>query len=302
MKSFVIVATKGRAKETYTLLDYLAQQNYPIEKIIIVGSEPNDVENLEKHSLAKSNNAIILLSNKAGLTIQRNVGLNALDDLVAELNVYEWFVTFFDDDFRPDDDWIINAAKAFELHSDWVGLTGLVVADGVNSDGITEEESKDYLKQHMGQNLSESNLEKKYGLYGCNMAFRGNVAYQLRFDENLPFYGWQEDVDFGSRAAKLGKLYKTNRCVGVHMGSSSGRTSGIRFGYSQIANPLYLVKKGTMQRKFAFKLIFRNLLSNIIRAATFNQTKDYKGRLYGNWLACKDLILSRCHPLKVLGF
>ena len=300
MKSFVIIATKGRAKETYMLLDYLARQDYPLEKIIVVGSEAKDVEHLDKHALAKSNHVVIQLSNKAGLTIQRNVGLNALTHFTTGLSPQDWFVTFFDDDFRPADAWIKNAAKAFELHTHWVGLGGWVVADGINSDGISEEQAKLYLQQYTGQSYRVSNSEKKYGLYGCNMAYRGNVASQQRFDEDLPFYGWQEDIDYGARATRLGKLYNTNQCIGVHMGVSSGRTSGVRFGYSQISNPIYLIKKGTMNRQFAFKLMARNIASNLIRTASFNQSKDYKGRLYGNWLACRDLALSRCHPLKVL--
>ncbi len=300
MKAFIVIATKGRANETYTLLDYLARQSYPIEKIIIVGSEPKDIENLENHHLEKSNNVIVHLSTKVGLTIQRNVGLNALNAFTTGLNTHEWFVTFFDDDFRPADDWIKNAAKVYESHSDLVGLGGWVVADGVSTGSISEEQAKVYLQQHTGQSDHLSNSESPCGLYGCNMSFRGNVGSEVRFDENLPLYGWQEDIDYSTIAAKFGKLIYTNQCIGVHIGASSGRTSGVRFGYSQIANPLYLVKKGTMSSKFAFNLMSRNLASNIRRTATFNQTKDYKGRLYGNWVAFKDLIQSELHPLRML--
>lgn len=302
MKAFVIVATKGRAKETYTLLDYLAKQTYPIEKIIVVGSEPIDVVGLESHPLTQSGNVLIELSTKAGSTIQRNVGLNKLTPFGASLNAEEWFVAFFDDDFRPAVNWLESSSYVFSQQSDWVGLGGWVLADGINGLYISEENALNYLNgvippaQHawFGEQLEVE------GLYGCNMAYRGNVASTLRFDENLPLYGWQEDVDYGGMAIKFGKLFYTNQCVGVHLGVKGGRTSGIRFGYSQIANPIYLAKKGTMNKSYAKTILLNNVVSNIFHTITFDQTKDYKGRLYGNFLAVCHLLTAQLHPTKIL--
>lgn len=303
MKAFIIVATKGRAKETYTLLDYLARQTHPIEKILIIGSEAKDIENLKDHSLAKENIALIQTSNKAGSCLQRNMGLNTLSTLTNQLSPTSWFVTFFDDDYRPSEAWLENAANSFIADSSLVGLSGWTMGDGVNTPtGITEKVAQlclngsiPPLKQPWFGEYKEID-----SLYGCNMAYRGNAASTLRFDENLPLYGWQEDIDFSAGANKLGKLIYTNQCKGIHLGVSSGRTSGIRFGYSQIANPIYLINKGTMTYKFAWSLWQRNLASNIFRTITMNRTKDYKGRLYGNFLALRDLVLRRCHPMRVL--
>jgi GT2 family glycosyltransferase len=303
LKAFIIVATKGRAKETCTLLDYLARQTYPIEKIIIVGSEAKDVENLENHPLAKDNVALIHTSNKPGLTIQRNVGLNALTPFTSHLDPTTWFVTFFDDDFRPADNWLENAADLLLSDSTLVGLSGWALGDGINlPNGISEDIAQQCLNGTLPpfQAAWFGKQKEVESLYGCNMAYRGNAASKLHFDENLPLYGWQEDIDFSSSARKFGKLIYNDKCKGVHLGVSSGRTSGVRFGYSQIANPLYLIKKGNMTYKFAWRLWRRNLASNLIRTITMNQTKDYKGRLYGNFLAFRDLLLCRCHPLRVL--
>ena len=38
---------------------------------------------------------------------------------------------------------------------------------------------------------------------------------------------------------------RANVLRGVHLGNKRGRVSGLRFGYSQIANPIYLLQKGT---------------------------------------------------------
>ncbi|AZO77314.1 hypothetical protein B5U98_17255 [Bosea sp. Tri-39] len=41
---------------------------------------------------------------------------------------------------------------------------------------------------------------------------------------------------------------------GVHRAVKRGRTSGLRVGYSQIANTVYLARKGTMRRLRALRL------------------------------------------------
>ena len=68
MKAFVVIATKGRSKETYVLLDYLQRQSQSAAHIIIVGSEQKDVDGLDVHPLMTDGQGTILLS-RAGLTI-----------------------------------------------------------------------------------------------------------------------------------------------------------------------------------------------------------------------------------------
>lgn len=303
MKAFVVIATKGRAKETFTLLDYLSKQTYPIEKVIVVGSEPNDVAGLESHTSTQSGNVMIFESDKAGLTIQRNYGLNKLLPHVESLNHNDWFVTFFDDDFRPAYNWLENAQKSFIENPKVVGLSGWVLADGIKTLGISEEEAQRILSSdtHLSRTPWFGNRKEVEGLYGCNMTFRGCVAFTQRFDENLPFYGWQEDVDYGGNALKFGKLLYVKECRGVHLGVTGGRTSGLRFGYSQIANPTYLAKKGTMNKKYASRIILRNVASNIFHTITFDTKKDYKGRLQGNIKAAFDLLSGKCHPANILN-
>src|SRR6202040_3955084 len=96
-----------------------------------------------------------------------------------------------------------------------------------------------------------------YGTYGCNMAFRLKpiVSHNVVFDDNLPLYGWQEDIDFSRRVLPYGRIVRSKSLRGVHLGIKLGRTSGVRFGYSQIANPIYLTRKGTMSRKHARTII-----------------------------------------------
>ncbi len=87
---------------------------------------------------------------------------------------------------------------------------------------------------------------------------------------------------------------------GVHLGIKSGRTSGVRFGYSQIANPIYLIRKGTMSWQHAKMLMWRNLAANLIRSFHPEPWIDRKGRLKGNMLALVDMAIGRISPHRIL--
>ena len=101
--------------------------------------------------------------------------------------------------------------------------------------------------------------------YGCNMAFRAAAIRGRRFDERLVLYGWLEDRDFGSALAKEGgRLVKLAAARGVHMGAKGGRVRGERLGYSQVVNPLYMNRKGTMTVPLVADQLTRNIGSNLI--------------------------------------
>lgn len=302
MKAFIVIATKGRAKETYALISSIAKQSYSIAHIVVVGSEAADVHGLADHPLSTANQ-MTLTTCEAGLTIQRNVGLDVLKNHhTADIAPNDWFVIMLDDDFRMDRDWAANCATAFKTNPSMIGAGGRVLADGIHGIGISEAMATQYLTHQLPpENHSWSGDEKHEvpDLYGCNMAYRGTFAIEERFDENLPFYGWLEDVDYSVRAAKRDKLMYLPNARGVHLGVTGGRTSGVRFGYSQIANPIYLIKKNTMPRRKALTLMGRNIISNIARTLMCNTKKDYRGRLYGNCLAFIDTVKNKCHPLNI---
>jgi len=306
MNPFVIVATKGRAKQTYILLNMLKLQSLTIKKIIIVGSESDDVMGLSVHPLFLAGNVEILIS-KAGITFQRNAGIMQVLSHTKAICKEDWFAVFFDDDFRPASDWISVAQQSFIKNPALIALTGKVIADGVSTTthGLSELQSSQYLSGALDPQPHWTNVKNKISsidLYGCNMAIRGNVLVTCKFDENLPLYGWQEDYDFSVRARKYGLIKFISGCVGVHLGVNVGRTSGLSFGYSQIANPTYLVKKGSMSLRKAYSLIWKNLASNVYNSLIFNRDRDYFGRLHGNLFAIFHFFTGSIDPNIILFF
>jgi hypothetical protein len=53
------------------------------------------------------------------------------------------------------------------------------------------------------------------------MSIRTSLAGELRFDERLVLYGWQEDSDFTCQLRSRGRVVGVNAIRGVHLGLKS---------------------------------------------------------------------------------
>ena len=100
--------------------------------------------------------------------------------------------------------------------------------------------------------------------------------------------------------APFGRIVQAEALTGIHLGVKGARTSGVKFGYSQIANPTYLIRKGTMSLKFGLRTMGRNLLSNFARVIRPEPHVDRFGRCKGNLRALFDLVTGRLHPRRIL--
>lgn len=304
MKKYVIVATKGRPTETATLLDCLLGQEAPPDEVYLVGASGADLPDVSGHALLACAGVHLLVSKATGLTAQRNAGIaRLLEDVGCAPERERWFVSFFDDDFRPHKAWLRQCEACFAGDPRVSGVTGQVLADGVKTGGLSEADAGRYLS---GERAPESHwasgdVHRDIGcLYGCNMAFIDRVIRACWFDEALPLYGWQEDFDYSARARRYGRTVYEPSCRGVHLGVRSGRTSGVRLGYSQIANPIYLARKQIMQPRRACRFIVKHLLSNVYHSVRGSALFDYRGRLKGNFLALVDILKGMLHPQRIL--
>ena len=286
----VIIASLGRPVELGRWIAHIQRQTVkPVEMIWSVSSSadlPADSRQVEGVPLR-------IVRSAAGSALQRNAALDALD---CEPGV----IAFFDDDYIP----TRTCFESFGALPIVAGLTGHLLADGVNGPGIPYEEAIRLVAQHDRHSGTAGRprlaFEPWDGLYGCNMALRAELLGAQRFDERLPLYAWQEDVDFAVRVAQGRPLGRTNGFSGVHQGTKRGRTSGKRFGYSQIVNPAYLYAKGSMSRRKMLNLTSRNLIANHARALRPEPWVDRRGRVVGNWLALIDLLRGRAYPERIL--
>jgi|SRR5882672_2303017 len=283
------IATSGRPLILARVLERLRAQTRVADAVIVCGASPADVSGLDS-----SQPGLRCITSDCGLTIQRNAILRA----GAGFDV----VVFLDDDFVPCPRYLEVVERIFESAPDVVVGTGHVVADGILGPGLTFDDALKALGED-GQAASTQEIADVYNAYGCNMAIRIDVvrAGGLAFDETLPLYGWLEDLDFSRRMAAYGRIVKISAARGVHLGVKSSRQSGRRLGYSQVSNPLYLVRKGTCSRRKALKLMSRNLVANIAKTFRPEPYIDRAGRLMGNLRALLDLVGGRLSPERVLN-
>lgn len=281
------IATTGRPAILTKTVEMLKRQGRQADRILVCPARADDVE----QSIVETG-AVTIVNGNPGLPAQRNAILAAAGK--ADI------VVFFDDDFFPEDNFLEQVEAVFRQHPDVVMVTGEVVADGIMGPGYTVEEAQAYLDS-LGARPVEA-VRQVHNGYGCNMAMRMSAvrALDLRFDENLPLYGWLEDVDFSRRLAFSGRIVNSNQMRGVHLGNKGGRTSGVRLGYSQVINPLYMVRKGTIGRLWAARQIIRNLIANTMKSYRPEPWVDRKGRMEGNLLALRHAIQGKLDPKYIL--
>jgi GT2 family glycosyltransferase len=283
----VAIASIKRPDEIGQLLSQLEHQTLQPAQIIL------SLENRTDAPADLPAAAEIILGAK-GLTAQRNRALNAVRP---DCGV----VVFFDDDYLPCDDALSRIANIFSSNNDIAGATGLVLQDGIKHGGLSYETALDCIAAYRGNAGAGAMKHKDIDeLYGCNMAFRMSAVQDLRFDEKLPLYGWQEDVDFAGQLRAKGRIVKTNAFCGVHRGVTRGRTPGLALGFSQIVNPIYLAKKGTMRPAKALKLMAKNLLANHVKLLRPEAFIDRAGRVRGNWIGLLHLLSGKSDPGAIL--
>jgi GT2 family glycosyltransferase len=281
METCVIFATTNRPDTVAKTLACLEMQTVRPALIILSCATESDAPVADKR-----NDAFVVIG-QMGLTKQRNAALRNLPDGAS-------VVAFFDDDFVPHPRWIEIVEGIFRERPNISVVTGSLIADGINGPGYTFEEALDLIKNADGEGFDR--IEENVSPYGCNMAFRRSALKDIWFDERLVLYGWQEDRDFGARVAQRGLAVRTGKALGVHLGIKRGRVSGVRLGYSQMVNPIYLYRKGTMSLKSAVAHMLGNGLSNLFRSLFPEPYIDRRGRLRGNSIALFDVLRGRLLP------
>ncbi|TGS65838.1 glycosyltransferase [Mesorhizobium sp. M3A.F.Ca.ET.201.01.1.1] len=288
MKLAVIIPTLGRKEQLARLLAYLGGQTRLPDEVILSAPGSAHVELPESCPFALS-----LVFGPVGLCAQRNT---ALASCLGRFDV----MTFFDDDFVPSADYLEQVEKAFAENGGWAVVMGHVVRDGAGNAGLTWQDAEAALREAAGKRPDEPSVVDHVGAYGCNMSVRCSLVGDLRFDERLVLYGWQEDIDFTSQLRARGRVVCVTSIRGVHLGIKTGRVSGERFGYSQVANPIYLIRKGSVPASFALPLMFRNIAANLAKSLRPEPYVDRRGRLRGNMLAIRHVAMGRIEPEYIL--
>ncbi|SDC04234.1 glycosyltransferase family 2 protein [Ruegeria marina] len=293
MRLIVSIPTTNRAAVVALTIQDIARQSRLPDLVLVVVADESDIDPAAIEGLPFP---VAVQKSERGLTCQRNVALGMLeaDDLAL----------FLDDDFVMAPDYLANLERLFREYPDVVMATGTVLADGIHGPGLSYEYGRNLTMNVALPGATALSPKDIYNCYGCNMALRASyvVAHGVRFDQRLKLYGWLEDVDFSRQMAAYGRIVKSAALRGVHLGTKTGRSSGLRLGYSQVANPLYLNRKGTMAPIRVLNIVGRNLISNLVKSVRPEPEVDRLGRLKGNLQAFGDLMRGRLQPERILTF
>ena len=290
MKIAVAIATAGRPYVLFESLEDLAAQTRGPDIVAICPADQTKDISYDRNKLLGLN--IHYSRGSRGASSQRNA---IIRDVVGSD-----IILFMDDDFAMALDYVEECQKLFANHPDVVLATGSLLADDVNGPGLIATDARDML--NTSSKPSHEVLEDVFNGYGCNMAVRSSAlrAVGARFDEALPLYSWGEDVDFSRQLSGQGRIVRSNMLRGVHRATKHGRTKGFNFGYSQIANQIYLIRKGTVPVLPALWQALRNIVANIGGSITGNPYIDRKGRLLGNAVGILDLLTGKSAPDRIL--
>lgn len=286
------IATIGRPDVLSETIDRIVRQTRLPDRLVICPAADSDVDRGRLRNSPVSTSVVL---GAIGSCAQRN-------QILAEVAGEADLIVFFDDDFFPRDDYLRQIEAIFATHGDVAAVTGRPVEDGISGPGFGIEYARSIADRPAERIAGDEMLQETLGTYGCNMAFRMMpiVEHNIRFDENLPLYGWLEDIDFSTRLATYGRVVESGLLKGVHLGTKSARSSGVRLGYSQIANPIYLLCKGTMPWSYARSFMLRNITANLIRCLRPEPWIDRRGRLKGNFLALYDAVIGKVSPQRIL--
>ena len=283
----VVIASVGRPSECTDVLRRLLGQSQPPVGIVLSVSSDKDLP-------ACVPEGVQVVMGTKGLCAQRNRGVATLRDACD-------VIAFFDDDYIPSRFAVAGLAGLFQGAPDVVGATGFVLADGVGRGGVSLAEAEAIVDAYDEHPPPPPEVEADVAsAYGCNMAFRVSAMRSVAFDERLPLYGWQEDVDYAGQILAFGRMVRTRAFAGVHRGVIGGRTPGAKLGFSQIVNPLYLARKGTMRWSHALRIIAGNIAANHLKILTPEPHIDRAGRARGNWIAVGHMLRGRLDPQAML--
>ncbi|WP_240336689.1 glycosyltransferase family 2 protein [Tropicibacter sp. Alg240-R139] len=286
MQVTVGIASTGRPAILRQMLKYMGTLADLPDKVVVSIAEPQDFDGPKPDNMPFE---LSVITSTKGSCAQRNAILRS--------EVDSDIVLFLDDDFLIAEGYVAELRRLFAQDPSIMIATGQVLADGARGPGLAFDDAAQMLGQAGPANPTRS-MDIRSG-YGCNMAVRVMASPDL-FDEKLPLYGWLEDLDLSRRAAWRGRVVRADGLLGVHLGIKSGRTPGVRLGYSQIANPVYMLGKGTLGRRHAFRLMSRNFAANLLGAIKPPPYLDRRGRLRGNLIAMGDILRRRSNPQRIL--
>ncbi len=285
----VVISSAGRPELLQeTVLSVLGQTERCLLRLSVTG--PEDVFP-ETREIA----GVQVLTGPRGSSRQRNAAL-------ASITHQPECVLFIDDDVELDADYVRETLLCYRTQPSVAVVNGRNLAHGRYRAGECDRrQARVLIAEARGQMAvrrpEPGAITPMATSYGCRMSMRGSLLGRVHFDERLVLYGFLEDLDFALACRPFGTMVESVRALGVHLEVASGRLGGVRRGYSDVVNPLYVA------RKWAGYTMSRAILGSLRRtwtSAAGAMSEGDRGRLRGNLLGWRDALRGKLEPEHIL--
>lgn len=281
----VIVCTKDRRSDLRDFLDSLVSQiRKPDELLIIDASErEEDIESMVKSKVSGNICPVKYYKTRPNLAFQRNFAVSKLDERCE-------IVSFFDDDVVLDPNYISSAMEVFEKGGgpDIAGVSGKISNARETGAKLIQKFFCLYSSKKGRILKSGFNVRNLDGLNepvfiewmpGGMATYRKSIFSNFRFDEYYSRNGaGREDLDFSFKVSRRYKLLFIPNAVLEHKESGISRISEEQFGYIQVVERYYFIKKN-MNRLINKTAFWWSIFGVIV----INLAKHRVQRLKGNF-------------------
>jgi GT2 family glycosyltransferase len=287
LKTTVVICSANRPDVLAETVDSVlcGQSVLPLEIIVSVFNQTHVTEETRARPGVR-----VVLSGIQGTCAQRNAAAKV---------VRTPYTLFLDDDVELAANFIESMERLLDHDTDAVAATGFLVIDGARGDsGLDRLVARSYAMNYVRAQANYDHGE------GQNIFVRSEVFEKVLFDENLPLYGWLEDLDFATNILRYGRIIMNTETCWAHIGTPGGRTTGLRFGYSQVVNPFYLWRKNGKPglTRVIFGHWLRYLAYNYRREMIKHPSdrSDRTGRFTGNMIALRHVLAGKVDPSYIL--
>ena len=251
MRVSLIIITKGRPAPLRTALECAANALPHDGEVIVVDGDPDrSAEPVVAELRSRHPNVDIrYLTSNPGLTVQRNVGIDAAGGDI---------VVFIDDDcsFEPG---LFEAVSAPYLEAGVLGATGQVIEPPRRRLGSDVHSRLRWLLLGGGRQGTMSSFGARRPIVdverprdvewmpGSFMSARRDAAAEVRFDEQLAEYSLGEDDDFSYRVSRRGRIRYEPSAVVHHQELGWSQMDRRKMDRKQILDRTYLFRKNFPQ-------------------------------------------------------
>jgi glycosyltransferase involved in cell wall biosynthesis len=278
-----IIATADRKEKLFNLLRSLQRQNINSLQVIIVDAGQTNI----KEILTKFKELTInyIKVEKPSLTVQRNIGIEALDDKIT-------LVGFLDDDMELEDNSLENMIEFWNKAPLDIGGACFNVITNKRPRFAWIKAIFATGKKQRGVVLSsgfatevcpvDTDISTQWLLGGATI-WRRKVLNEFKFDEWFEGYGLHEDLDFSYRVGKRYKLVVVANAKIRHLQSPISKKNNFEFGKMEVLGHYRIVIKHPELSKALFLwACFGQFLENIYLAIA-KRKKEYLTRALGNF-------------------